>query len=151
MPLISTDCPGCGAPIKLRDGQGTCTFCGKQIMLEPKVQPALPVQPAPSFFPRVEEFSPHSPIITTLLALTLGYMGVHRFYTGSIGLGVVYLLTGGLFLLGWMADIIQLLTGSFFDGNNRKLRPLATVWRVVGAVWGAAIVILILLTLTGNQ
>lgn len=33
----------------------------------------------------------------------------HKFYEGKIGMGVIYLLTGGLFLIGWIIDIIALL------------------------------------------
>lgn len=46
---------------------------------------------------------------TTCLILTilLGWLGVHRFYMRSYGLGVVYLLTVGLFFVGWIADIVQ--------------------------------------------
>ncbi len=33
----------------------------------------------------------------------------HKFYEGKIGMGIVYLLTGGLFGIGWIIDIISLL------------------------------------------
>ena len=33
----------------------------------------------------------------------------HKFYEGKIGMGIIYLLTGGLFLVGWVIDIISLL------------------------------------------
>lgn len=33
----------------------------------------------------------------------------HKFYEGKIGIGILYLLTGGLFGIGWIIDIISLL------------------------------------------
>ena len=41
-----------------------------------------------------------------VLAILLGWLGVHRFYRGSAGMGVLYLLTGGLCGVGWIVDII---------------------------------------------
>ncbi|MBE0500508.1 MAG: TM2 domain-containing protein [Desulfuromonadales bacterium] len=34
----------------------------------------------------------------------LGLFGVHRFYMGKIWTGLLYFLTGGLFMLGWLYD-----------------------------------------------
>jgi TM2 domain-containing membrane protein YozV len=41
-----------------------------------------------------------------LFAIFLGGIGVHRFYRGSIGMGILYIFTGGLFGIGWLVDII---------------------------------------------
>jgi restriction system protein len=43
------------------------------------------------------------------LCLFLGYVGAHKFYEGKTGRGVLYLLTGGLFGIGWFIDTIVLL------------------------------------------
>ena len=40
----------------------------------------------------------------------LGVLGGHKFYEGKVGMGILYLFTGGLFCIGWIIDIIVLLT-----------------------------------------
>lgn len=45
-----------------------------------------------------------------LLCLFLGYFGAHKFYEGKVGMGILYLLTAGLFGIGWLIDCIILLT-----------------------------------------
>lgn len=43
------------------------------------------------------------------LCLFLGYFGAHKFYEGRVGMGILYLLTIGLFGIGWIVDIILIL------------------------------------------
>lgn len=44
-----------------------------------------------------------------LLCLFLGYFGVHKFYEGKTGMGVLYLFTAGLCGIGWLVDIFVIL------------------------------------------
>ncbi|MCM1524459.1 MAG: TM2 domain-containing protein [Ruminococcus sp.] len=44
-----------------------------------------------------------------LLCLFGGYLGLHKFYEGKIGMGVLYLCTAGVFGIGWVVDTIVLL------------------------------------------
>ncbi len=45
-----------------------------------------------------------------LLCLLGGYFGLHKFYEGKIGMGILYLFTGGLFYIGVLIDLIAILT-----------------------------------------
>ena len=47
--------------------------------------------------------------IHLLLCIFLGMYGVHKFYEGKAGMGVLYLFTVGLFFIGWIVDIFIIL------------------------------------------
>ena len=46
--------------------------------------------------------------VAWLLQTFLGAFGVHRMYMGKWVTGIIYLLTGGLFLIGWLYDFCTL-------------------------------------------
>lgn len=62
--------------------------------------------------------SSKSKMVTLILAIFLGYLGIHRFYAGKVGSGILYFLTAGLFFFGWIYDIIKIASGTFRDANN---------------------------------
>lgn len=61
-------------------------------------------------------------MVALLLCIFLGYLGIHRFYVGKTGTGILYLLTGGLVGIGWIIDIITIASGSFKDQFHLPLR-----------------------------
>lgn len=65
--------------------------------------------------------SPKSRMVAALLCFFLGYFGIHRFYTGKIGTGILYLFTGGLCGIGALVDFIMILLGSFRDSYGMPI------------------------------
>ena len=56
-----------------------------------------------------------------LLCIFVGVLGVHRFYVGKIGTGLLMLFTGGGCGVWWIIDLILIANGSFKDSNNMPL------------------------------
>ena len=61
-------------------------------------------------------------VVVLLLCIFLGELGIHRFYVGKIGTGIIYLLTGGLFGIGWVVDLILIIVGRFKDKEGKLVK-----------------------------
>ena len=62
---------------------------------------------------------------TVMLCFFLGALGVHRFYVGKIGTGVVQLLTFGGLGIWALVDFIMVVTGNFKDGQGMTIKVAA--------------------------
>ena len=68
-----------------------------------------------------DHVSERSRLAAALMAFFLGWLGVHRFYVGKIGTGILWLFTFGLFGIGAIYDLILVGTGEFRDRHGRRL------------------------------
>ena len=64
--------------------------------------------------------------VAYLLWFFFGFLGVHKFYLGKIGWGILYLLTGGLFLVGWLIDLFTI------PSQLRHVKGEIRSWRAAG-------------------
>jgi TM2 domain-containing membrane protein YozV len=62
-----------------------------------------------------------SKVTTAVLCLLLGYLGIHRFYTGHTKVGIIQLLTGGGLGIWALWDFIQILRNRYVDGSGQVL------------------------------
>jgi hypothetical protein len=94
----------------------------ESVVIETPVAPAV-VQVPPK--PTVDQFgnpiSPKSRLAAALLAWFLGVFGIHRFYVGKVGTGILMIVTLGGLGIWALIDFIVILVGSFKDKEGRLL------------------------------
>ena len=66
-------------------------------------------------------------VTSAFLCLFLGWLGVHRFYTGHIITGILQLLTFGGFGIWVLVDLIMIYTDSFRDDMGLLLTRMELV------------------------
>ena len=121
-------CPQCGAP--LDNGVTSCKYCGEPLSQQTPMQ-GMPVQgmpiqgmPMPGMQPQViyvqQPMYPNginpawpikSKVAAAILAILFGTFGVHKFYLGQSGSGILYLLfcwTGIPSVVGFIEGIVYL-------------------------------------------
>lgn len=128
-------CPNCAAA--LRDDDRYCRYCGGQVASpQPMTAPPPPPSPAPVVVHVHNTYTPppvsgglpnwavrsdKSRWAAFFLCLLFGGLGFHRFYLRKVGSGILYLLTGGVFGIGWVIDLITILVGGMRDHEGRRL------------------------------
>lgn len=135
--MQANTCPQCGAPTAV--GASECRFCGEPLANanpapQPNQRPAAqgrnytstpqvpqyqnpvpmqqPYMQSPVYYSAINPAWPlKSKLVAGLLAIFLGCFGIHKFYLGKIGSGIIYLLfswTGIPAIIGVIEGIIYL-------------------------------------------
>lgn len=60
-------------------------------------------------------------VAALLLCLFLGSIGVHRFYVGKVGTGILQIVTLGGLGIWVLIDLIMIIVGSFKDKKGNTL------------------------------
>lgn len=125
-------CPQCGAPME----NGHCIYCNytyhqaaagtAQQQVPPQGQYSQPnYQQPPNHVYETQQgpaISNKSRAAALILCFIFGLLGIHRFYVGKVGTGILYLITGGIFGIGWIVDLIMIAVGSFKDKYGLQLK-----------------------------
>lgn len=61
-------------------------------------------------------------VATVLLCFFLGALGIHRFYVGKVGTGILMLLTAGGLGIWTLIDFIRIIIGDFKDKNGLPIK-----------------------------
>ena len=65
------------------------------------------------------EMSERSRLVAVILCVIVGVLGIHRFYVGKTGTGIVMILTLGGLGIWVLVDLIMLLVGAFRDKQGK--------------------------------
>lgn len=111
-------CPACGGTVFETTDEPRQRAAAPQ---EPVAEPQVVYQTIHHTLYVKPERSPRSRWIALFLCLIGGFFGLHRFYAGKMGTGVLYVFTGGLFFFGVFVDFFSILFGYFRDRDGLLL------------------------------
>lgn len=136
MAVKSLKCPNCGANIELDDSMefGFCSYCGSRIQVGERVNVHVTHEYRNAPPPNVTNIhntyiirnetpakSRKSRLAALVLCVLLGVLGLHHFYVGRIGMGLLFLFTGGIAGIGWIIDIVLIIIGTYKDADGLPL------------------------------
>ena len=113
-------CKQCGAEI---ENSRCCPYCGSENADYDAAADAIQQDEARQNIPghgrgREVYDSDKSKMVTFLLALFSGPLGLHNFYTGRWGRALFYMVTMGFLMFGWLYDLFMIATNKFKDANG---------------------------------
>lgn len=110
-------CKHCGKEID--DKAAVCIHCGVAVA-DPQ-QPVINIVNTNTNVNSSPAYIHKKKWVAFWLCFFLGMIGVHRFYVGKAGTGIIWLLTGGFFGIGALVDLFAILFGGFRDKAGQPL------------------------------
>lgn len=115
---MSVYCPQCGAPAGA--GATKCEYCGAAIQQAAPQYQAQPQQPQQVVYVQSAandgraNWPVKNKIVAAILALLLGGLGIHKFYLGQSGKGILYLI----FCWTYIPSILAFIEGIMMLCSN---------------------------------
>lgn len=130
--MSNVNCPQCGAPVD--SIASSCKYCGENFA--PQHVQQQPIQQAPIQQPvlQQQQYNPSvinpswpikSKVVAGLLGIFLGGLGIHKFYMGKIGMGIVYLIFCWTYIpaiIGFIEGIVYLCSNDHNFQVKHKVR-----------------------------
>lgn len=135
MKLVELRCKNCGSSLEVSENEKeiVCRYCNTTFRMDDEVQHvkyddmeqagydfekgkirAQQEQAGNNYSNQTSNgsYQPccNEPLGDFLIVFFLGTLGVHKFMKNQIGMGILYLFTGGLFGIGWLIDLIKSIT-----------------------------------------
>lgn len=98
-------CSNCGANVT--SNSKYCPYCGAEVEGQSS-NPTIIINNVNSAN-NVQQGKECKKGVALALCFFLGFVGGHKFYEGKIGTGILYMCTGGLFLIGAIIDFFNIL------------------------------------------
>jgi TM2 domain-containing membrane protein YozV len=113
--MANVFCTSCGK--QTDDAAAFCSSCGARLT----GHPATAMTSAVSAPLAPYQVSDKRVLPAFLLCFFLGLLGIHRFYVGKVGTGLIQLFTGGGLVIWALIDLIMIVTGNFTDKQGNKI------------------------------
>ena len=105
----------------ITENQKYCKDCGAVIHINAEICPKCGIRQMNVPNDEIGQFLKNKWLITLILCLLGGTLGLHNFYNKKIGLGILQLITFGGFGIWTLVDLILILMGSFKDKHGNKI------------------------------
>jgi TM2 domain-containing membrane protein YozV len=129
----TVECPACGKSIAVPVPQAPAQPEVKRIPIKvkplaPSAVQTPPARPQQTSAPGSQTPAPQAKVsdkkrlAALLLCFFLGGLGVHRFYVGKVGTGIVQILTLGGLGIWTLIDFIMIIAGAFSDKKGLPVK-----------------------------